>query len=173
MEITTGFAFFRRCPRLLAAGGWPLEVALGQALLAGWPAPSTGRLWFIRRIRRSRSTGRLWFIRRIRRSRTFGARSLRTLGTARSRAGLFGFGDEHQLAVGCADLQPGRVLAQQRSVERASQRLISSAEEGAGFNPFSVLAYECDPVSLAIRRSEEHTSELQSRQYLVCRLLLD
>src|SRR3712207_5083381 len=26
---------------------------------------------------------------------------------------------------------------------------------------------------LAIRRSEEHTSELQSRQYLVCRLLLE
>src|SRR3712207_7477733 len=27
--------------------------------------------------------------------------------------------------------------------------------------------------SLAILRSEEHTSELQSRQYLVCRLLLE
>src|ERR1035437_10877077 len=27
--------------------------------------------------------------------------------------------------------------------------------------------------SLACTRSEEHTSELQSRQYLVCRLLLD
>src|SRR3712207_7702496 len=26
---------------------------------------------------------------------------------------------------------------------------------------------------LRLRRSEEHTSELQSRQYLVCRLLLD
>src|SRR5258707_3817296 len=26
---------------------------------------------------------------------------------------------------------------------------------------------------LAVRRSEEHTSELQSRQYLVCRLLLE
>src|SRR5258707_6248454 len=26
---------------------------------------------------------------------------------------------------------------------------------------------------LAFRRSEEHTSELQSRQYLVCRLLLE
>src|SRR3712207_6967942 len=26
---------------------------------------------------------------------------------------------------------------------------------------------------LALRRSEEHTSELQSRQYLVCRLLLE
>src|SRR3712207_7248278 len=28
-----------------------------------------------------------------------------------------------------------------------------------------------DPVT--VRRSEEHTSELQSRQYLVCRLLLE
>src|SRR3712207_7118589 len=27
--------------------------------------------------------------------------------------------------------------------------------------------------SLGLRRSEEHTSELQSRQYLVCRLLLE
>src|SRR3712207_6864421 len=27
--------------------------------------------------------------------------------------------------------------------------------------------------SLTLMRSEEHTSELQSRQYLVCRLLLD
>src|SRR3712207_6857610 len=27
--------------------------------------------------------------------------------------------------------------------------------------------------SCAVRRSEEHTSELQSRQYLVCRLLLE
>src|SRR3712207_7040024 len=29
------------------------------------------------------------------------------------------------------------------------------------------------PGGLAARRSEEHTSELQSRQYLVCRLLLE
>src|SRR3712207_7545107 len=28
-------------------------------------------------------------------------------------------------------------------------------------------------ISLLARRSEEHTSELQSRQYLVCRLLLE
>src|SRR3712207_8669938 len=27
--------------------------------------------------------------------------------------------------------------------------------------------------ALTVRRSEEHTSELQSRQYLVCRLLLE
>src|SRR3712207_7350156 len=30
-----------------------------------------------------------------------------------------------------------------------------------------------DPVVVAPQRSEEHTSELQSRQYLVCRLLLE
>src|SRR3712207_8432231 len=30
-----------------------------------------------------------------------------------------------------------------------------------------------DRVMLALLRSEEHTSELQSRQYLVCRLLLE
>src|SRR3712207_9168738 len=29
------------------------------------------------------------------------------------------------------------------------------------------------PVGVAAARSEEHTSELQSRQYLVCRLLLE
>src|SRR5438445_5689131 len=31
----------------------------------------------------------------------------------------------------------------------------------------------CKPVGVATVRSEEHTSELQSRQYLVCRLLLE
>src|SRR3712207_7871544 len=30
-----------------------------------------------------------------------------------------------------------------------------------------------DPAELQVTRSEEHTSELQSRQYLVCRLLLE
>src|SRR3712207_8262862 len=33
--------------------------------------------------------------------------------------------------------------------------------------------YEGEPVALVAARSEEHTSELQSRQYLVCRLLLE
>src|SRR5258707_6195763 len=31
----------------------------------------------------------------------------------------------------------------------------------------------CTPSEPSRRRSEEHTSELQSRQYLVCRLLLE
>src|SRR3712207_8548621 len=36
-----------------------------------------------------------------------------------------------------------------------------------------VIATEVCGTSLTSRRSEEHTSELQSRQYLVCRLLLE
>src|SRR3712207_8078834 len=38
-----------------------------------------------------------------------------------------------------------------------------------------VLAREVEPRAVAglLERSEEHTSELQSRQYLVCRLLLE
>src|SRR3712207_8624374 len=32
---------------------------------------------------------------------------------------------------------------------------------------------DIDAVRVAAERSEEHTSELQSRQYLVCRLLLE
>src|SRR2546422_8483969 len=35
------------------------------------------------------------------------------------------------------------------------------------------LARRGDPGRLAVRRSEEHTSELQSRLHLVCRLLLE
>src|SRR5258707_4665501 len=34
-------------------------------------------------------------------------------------------------------------------------------------------AVRIEPVAFDFHRSEEHTSELQSRQYLVCRLLLD
>src|ERR1035437_10007174 len=40
-------------------------------------------------------------------------------------------------------------------------------------DPSSRLALMWGACQYADRRSEEHTSELQSRQYLVCRLLLD
>src|SRR3712207_8403936 len=41
--------------------------------------------------------------------------------------------------------------------------------------PFLLRArfYLLSPISSPMFRSEEHTSELQSRQYLVCRLLLE
>src|SRR5947209_19460581 len=38
---------------------------------------------------------------------------------------------------------------------------------------FSRLGWICFVLINATQRSEEHTSELQSRQYLVCRLLLE
>src|SRR3712207_8427033 len=41
----------------------------------------------------------------------------------------------------------------------------------SSFEPLVVLEDERD--LLVLLRSEEHTSELQSRQYLVCRLLLE
>src|SRR3712207_9022491 len=51
----------------------------------------------------------------------------------------------------------------------------------AGFNPIENVRDElkgaierpAQPSTSAVPRSEEHTSELQSRQYLVCRLLLE
>src|SRR3712207_7472478 len=39
--------------------------------------------------------------------------------------------------------------------------------------PVEVTGIDEGPVVLCCKRSEEHTSELQSRQYLVCRLLLE
>src|SRR3712207_8535570 len=39
--------------------------------------------------------------------------------------------------------------------------------------PASTCTASCSSTPCAASRSEEHTSELQSRQYLVCRLLLE
>src|SRR3712207_7484473 len=55
-----------------------------------------------------------------------------------------------------------RVAANDR--ERSSQLVGDIGEE---ISPLRLIQLE------ACRRSEEHTSELQSRQYLVCRLLLE
>src|SRR3712207_8821372 len=44
-------------------------------------------------------------------------------------------------------------------------------DERVGLRVVAVLVHEPDRVEYL--RSEEHTSELQSRQYLVCRLLLE
>src|SRR3712207_6920290 len=43
----------------------------------------------------------------------------------------------------------------------------------APYSFFNVLADKPAIVAFSSARSEEHTSELQSRQYLVCRLLLE
>src|SRR3712207_7218540 len=58
------------------------------------------------------------------------------------------------------------VLLCSSRVRRHLRRLCSQA-----LPQLSVCAY--NEVTPGINRSEEHTSELQSRQYLVCRLLLE
>src|SRR3712207_7956349 len=62
-------------------------------------------------------------------------------------------------AVARADLQLAVDHARVEAIERADRR-------AAG-------AHAAEVVDAAVTRSEEHTSELQSRQYLVCRLLLE
>src|SRR3712207_7991403 len=43
----------------------------------------------------------------------------------------------------------------------------------SAIRPSPISSASCARRKRSIRRSEEHTSELQSRQYLVCRLLLE
>src|SRR3712207_8711102 len=43
----------------------------------------------------------------------------------------------------------------------------------AGINAIAAMYLGIDVGGNLVKRSEEHTSELQSRQYLVCRLLLE
>src|SRR3712207_9015428 len=72
-------------------------------------------------------------------------RSLALLVPARLRRGL----RAHGRLVGPGSCGPGRLVVGQRRADRR-RGLVGDAQ-----------------------RSEEHTSELQSRQYLVCRLLLE
>src|SRR5947209_11308632 len=55
----------------------------------------------------------------------------------------------------------------------ASAASIAPSTEYSGGAACSRRAISSRPISSASLRSEEHTFELQSRQYLVCRLLLE
>src|SRR3712207_8777011 len=59
---------------------------------------------------------------------------------------------------------PGRLKMSQQAYDTRVAGIVSGAN---GVNPGLALQQE------GVLRSEEHTSELQSRQYLVCRLLLE
>src|SRR3712207_8403630 len=50
---------------------------------------------------------------------------------------------------------------------------VSHMDERFGLFVIIVLGEAIVAVATGVARSEEHTSELQSRQYLVCRLLLE
>src|SRR3712207_8967537 len=59
-----------------------------------------------------------------------------------------------------------------RAVEREDDRVEQGRLAGAGRAPEQEEPVAAGVVEVDLDRSEEHTSELQSRQYLVCRLLL-
>src|SRR3712207_3432434 len=54
--------------------------------------------------------------------------------------------------------------------ERAAAEWVAGKLDEVGI---SSVIHESEPGRASLVRSEEHTSELQSRQYLVCRLLLE
>src|SRR5258707_3263924 len=64
-------------------------------------------------------------------------------------------------------LFPYTTLFRSAAVAGATQVLGGEEREAAE------VTQRAGPPPLPLRRSEEHTSELQSRQYLVCRLLLE
>src|SRR3712207_8944198 len=89
------------------------------------------------------------------------------------RSTLFPYTTLFRSLVGVALGQPHRVLAVLHGVGQEARRAL-----GAAVGP--LLALQQEPLVLhppqqlpQVARSEEHTSELQSRQYLVCRLLLE
>src|SRR3712207_8484664 len=63
---------------------------------------------------------------------------------------------------------PGGFVNEGETIEDAMKRE-AMEETSLEVHPIDILGVYSDPT----RRSEEHTSELQSRQYLVCRLLLE
>src|SRR3712207_7078697 len=69
-----------------------------------------------------------------------------------------------------ADVVPA--VAQRRGEERRQPQAVD-AEPLEVVQLVDHAAEVADAVGVAVGRSEEHTSELQSRQYLVCRLLLE
>src|SRR3712207_8306595 len=73
-------------------------------------------------------------------------------------------------------LFPYTTLFRSNAIERAGVIVLAIHVPIDGLDAFSAWADQESPVPLIVlaqTRSEEHTSELQSRQYLVCRLLLE
>src|SRR3989449_8305412 len=70
--------------------------------------------------------------------------------------------------------------SQRRIIEAPGQKLDPDSLEALGFKLFGQVLFDGPPLPqdvhgflVLLERSEEHTSELQSRLHLVCRLLLE
>src|SRR3712207_8721128 len=70
-------------------------------------------------------------------------------------------------------LFPYTTLFRSRAAGRAAGHQRGAVEPARAGVPHRLLGRRRPPDPERHRRSEEHTSELQSRQYLVCRLLLE
>src|SRR3712207_8647637 len=73
---------------------------------------------------------------------------------------------------------PRSTLFPYTTLFRSARRALGDLEQAAVGGPAAVLGDRLGEdvrrrVGRRVDRSEEHTSELQSRQYLVCRLLLE
>src|SRR5258707_1451286 len=68
---------------------------------------------------------------------------------------------------------PRSTLFPYTTLFRSGRKIELAANEKSALKKRALAAAGEDPVALDLARSEEHTSELQSRQYLVCRLLLE
>src|SRR3712207_7118164 len=65
-----------------------------------------------------------------------------------------------------------RNAVQNGSASEAPVAIPNTSRRPSVFTPTAIMT-AVETMRPASRRSEEHTSELQSRQYLVCRLLLE
>src|SRR3712207_8368719 len=100
-------------------------------------------------------------IRRPPRSTLFPYTTLfRSQGTLIHQKPIVGLGEK---------VKAGQVLADGSSTDKGELAL--GANLLVAFMPFE--GYNFEDAIVISERSEEHTSELQSRQYLVCRLLLE
>src|SRR5947209_10699741 len=118
---------------------------------------------------------------------TFKAMNQASVNTAVSLHGAYRFnGSPLSVAATCLYANPGSCVqsASHLSLPCAKHTFLSQGSEP--LNPDDTLPayalsalyeayieYKTPALSIRRRRSEEHTSELQSRQYLVCRLLLE
>src|SRR3712207_7815087 len=90
------------------------------------------------------------------------------------RSTLFPYTTLFRSAVGGRELTDLKALqfSALKTYDPDPQSLVGRTVRGFGRRGKYVVADFGDGIRL-LKRSEEHTSELQSRQYLVCRLLLE